>query len=366
MLYDRLDRLVLRAQERLGRAFWPALALALMAAAAVAVRPRLRTTGLGVYYAELARHPFAFDRPSPVRFRLLTPALSWLVGLRGDLIIVTNWVLAAVFLGVVGSHLARRGVRPADGPLGAAIFAFSLVTLSTVFAPAYCDPMTYLLTLGMWMLRARPLPFYALFFANLLNRESIAFLVPWFAAVQLLESPRPARTLAGQALGYGLALGALLALRAWISAHAPVRFDLAYYLEPMRGDPLHHLRLTLGRQWLAFFTVFKVMWVVPLAAGLSLWRRGQRARAASLALLLACTWSQLLFAYDASRLFTLAFPAMVVGLEQLYASGDLRVREWLPWLLLVNLGVPSLRVVKLQIGVMDSLPGSLLAELLRR
>ena len=53
------------------------------------------------------------------------------------------------------THFRLHAPRPADATLAAGTLALSLVTLSTVFSPSYCDPATYLAVFGMWWARAR-------------------------------------------------------------------------------------------------------------------------------------------------------------------------------------------------------------------
>jgi hypothetical protein len=352
----RLDRWVRAGEARLGRLPLAAgVALGLMALAALSVRPGSEPVELGRLYAALSLDPLAFDRDNPVGFRILTPLLSWALGLRGDAIRWTNLGLATLLLGVAFAGFRRRSPRPGDALLLAASLAFSLVTLSTLFSPSYCDPATYLAVLGMWWCRERRVAFFALFFLGLLNRESIAFLVPWFAFVELSQSDRKLRSAAVQLAGYGLVFAVYFGFRAFVASRAEVAFDLAYYLGPLRDDPLHYLRMTAGRQAIGAFSVFGWLWAIPLAAVFAMGRRGDRRGVASLAVLAAVTWSQLVFAYDTSRLLTLGFVAMVVAFEDLCDHDALRFRAWVPWLLLLQWVTPHVRTAQQRVWFMDSL-----------
>lgn len=362
-LERRLDRVVLRGEASLGRLPFAALvALGLLGLAALCVRPGTEPVELGRLYVALALDPFDFERPSPVGFRLLTPMLSYAIGLRGAAIMWTNLGLSALLLGIVFVGFRRRAPQPGDALLAAATLAFSLVTLSTVFSPSYCDPATYLAVLGMWWLRERRVAFFSIFLLGLLNRESIAFLVPWFAFVELAASQRRGRDAAIQAFGYGLAFAAYFAFRGWVAAQAEVAFDLAYYLAPLRDDPLHYLRMTAGRQTIGFFSVFGVLWAIPAAALWSMWRRGDRRAVASLVVLGVVTWAQLGFAYDTSRLLTLGFVGMIVALEDLSERDPVRFRDWVPWLLVLQFVSPHLRTAQQRVWTMESLPAWLLRE----
>jgi hypothetical protein len=359
----RLDRIVLGGEARLGRlGFAAAVALGLMALAAVSVRPGSEPVELGRLYAALSLDPLGFARANPVGFRILTPLLSWALGLRGDAIMWTNLALATLLLGVVFAGFRHRAPRPGDALLAASSLAFSLVTLSTLFSPSYCDPATYLAVLGMWWLRERRVAFFALFFLGLLNRESIAFLLPWFAFVELSRSDRRLRSACIQLAGYGLVFAAYFAFRAFVAARAEVAFDLDYYLAPLREDPLLYLRMTVGCQAIGAFSVFGWLWAIPLAAAVSLARRGDRRGLVSLIVLAVVTWSQLVFAYDTSRLLTLGFVGMVVAFEELCEHDALRFRDWVPWLLLVQWVTPHVRTAQQRVWTMESLPGWLLGQ----
>jgi hypothetical protein len=61
--------------------------------------------------------------------------------------------------------------------------------------------------------------------------------------------------------------------------------------------------------------------------------------------------------------FTLAFPLMIVALEQLYRTDDFGFRRWLPALVFANLAIRPFFVVQKVVWVPDSLPARSLAWL---
>jgi len=355
MLYDHLDASVLAAERRLGWATWPLLGALFLGLAALYLPPNLSPIFLGEHYAEQSRNPFAFSGRSPVGFRILTPAVAWLVGLRGELLIVANWAIAAAFLAAVGNHFRRTAERPADALLAVAILASSTVTLGSVLWGYYCDSTTYLLVFGMWLTRGRPI-FYLLFLLGLLNHESVAFLVPWFVVLGLVERRPLVPELRAQAVGFAVAFAIYFAFRSFVASRMYVGFDLEYYLAPLREDPLAIWRLTSGTQIIGALSVFRALWWVPLVAVVVAVRRQQWDSLASWIVLLACVWAQLLFAYDTTRVFTLAFPLMIAALATLYRTGDFGFRRWLPALVVANLAVRPFFAVKQAVWVPDSLP----------
>jgi hypothetical protein len=355
-VYAQLDRISSALQRPLGPRFAAVLVGAFgVGVACLVVRLGTEPVELGRFYAWLSLDPGSIRKGNPVSFRPLTPLASYAIGLRGVNLMFTNLFLAALFLAGVYDWFRRHAPRPGDALLASAAFAFSLVTLSTVFAPHYCDSTTYLVAFGMWCLREQRLAFYALFALGLLNHESLVFLAPWFAFLELSASRNRLRTLATQAVGFGAGVALLLALRAWIGRQGPVAFGLDYYLVPLAEDPLHFFRQSARFQWAGFTSVFGAAWAIPVAGAVSMWRRGERRGPLGLVLLGLVTWSQLLLATDTSRLFTLSFLAMLIALDELFRHGQLGFRSWGPWLVLLQALSPHFQVAGKHVWLMDSL-----------
>lgn len=100
---------------------------------------------------------------------------------------------------------------------------------------------------------------------------------------------------------------------------------------------------------------------MPAAAAVFAVRRRLWGSLATWLVLLVCVWAQLLFAYDTTRIFTLAFPLMIVALEMLYEHEAFGFRRWLPALVLLNLAIRPFFVVKQNLLVPDSVPARTLA-----
>jgi hypothetical protein len=358
-VYARLDAFVVSLEQRLGRLAPLAVGAAGLALACLWVRTPSEPLGLGTFYAWLSLDPFEHAAKNPVAFRPLTSWISWAVGLRGNALRYTNLFLAAALLACVFAWFRRHAPRPADALLATAAICFSFVTLGVVFSPFYCDALTLLVAFALWCTRKRPLVFYALFGVGLFNRESLLFLVPWFAFLQLAESQRWGRTLATQAAGYGAGLALYAAFRAWSAHQGLVQYDLDYYLGPLAADPLHFFRQSARYQWAGFYSVFGPAWAIPVAGAVALWQRGERAGVIGLGLLLLSVWAQLWVAIDTSRLFALGFPVMIVALEELFRSDALRFREWAPWVVLLQALAPPTQAAANRFFAMDSLWTSL-------
>jgi len=137
-----------------------------------------------------------------------------------------------------------------------------------------------------------------------------------------------------------------------------------YYLGPLRDDPFYWLVKSYPHSGLGLFTVFKLLWAIPVVAAVGLWRDGERREVYSMAILLVCTSAQLILAFDSSRMLTLCFPVVLIGLVYLFRSNAFHFRAWAVPLFIGNLIVPQLYTAGHTVEIMNSVPGNLLLMLL--
>ncbi len=359
MFSKTLESKLLALEESKGRvlvAFF--VSFALLAIAAIYVRPAIATVFLGKWYSALSLDPFS-EIPNQIGYRILTPLISYLLGLRGELIIITNLLCALAFLMVSYGYFRKNLEHLADAVYSTAVMAFSLVTLTTIYYGGYCDSLTYLLILLMWIKRAN-MPLVALlFFLGLLNRESIIFLVPWFAFLYWTESPNKIKSILEILLWYSLAFGLYYLFRLWIASFREVEFTADFYLGTLLTEPLAIFKKSYGNQWLGLFSVFKAFWIIVLIALWSFWKQRQLRNILSLAILAVCMWAQLLIAWDSSRLMTMAFPLMIIALLHVLKENTLGFRGWAMLLLVFNFMVPQLYTAGRIVEQMKSSIGNL-------
>ncbi len=354
--YDSVDEWVRRKESTRG-VFRTGLTVSgfMILAAGFNTRLSSHASFVGKYYAQMASDPFAFDPSNPVPHRILTSLISYLIGLRGQLVIVTNLLIAAALIYLVYRYFRKYGPRPGDALVAAACVAFSLVTLGTVYYGGYNDSLTYLLIFAMWTQRERPMRMVVLFLLALFNRETVIFLVPWLLYESVSGTRQKTVRGAGLLAGFMVAVGIYLGFRYLLSQQGEIGYSLAYYLEPFLDDPLHMARQHLSNLWLSVFSVFKVLWIVPLAAGLAAWRRGDRRLVWSMILLLVCVSAQLFFAYDTSRMLTMGFMVLILSLGYLFTMNVFDFRRWVGWLFLFHLLIPNITVAGAKIDMMHSL-----------
>ena len=361
MIYDWLNSFVDRGEQKFGKLPWIIIvSLVLMMAAAVYVRPGTDYVGHGAYFEALSQHPFGPYDNNKLGYRIMTPLISFLVGLRGKPFILTNLFFAVVTIGVVFAYFRKYGKQAGDAMVAATCITFSTVILVTIYYAGFCDALTYLIIFLMWWSRSKPFLFYPLIIIGLFNHESIAFILPWFAYMRWRESPRKGIFIIESIIGYGLVLAAYFLFRNWISSQLSIGFSAGYYFTPLVDDPLHWIRRAYTHYGLGLFSVFKLLWVFPIVAGISMWRNGQRDQALAMLILMACTMSQLLIAYDTTRMLTVGFLVLIVALEYLFKTNPYNFRNWAVWVILLNLAVPQLFTAAKIIEIMRSTPVNLL------
>jgi hypothetical protein len=365
--YQCLNRLVTAGEARFGRWGWSLLVvLLLMLAAAVYVRPGTNYYGHGVYFEALSRNPLDLRNGNVLGYRILTPLLAYLVGLRGRSFILLNLVFAAVTIGAVYRYFRTRAKLPGDALFGAMCLTFSSVVLITIYYAGFCDAFTYLSVFIMWRWRHRPLVMYPFLLLGVLNHEGILFVVPWFVYLKLTESPRKMATVAELAVGLGVVLVIFVMFRRWLSLGRDAGMFAGAYLTPLLKDPMVMIQQAHQYYWLGFFGVFKALWLIPVVAAVGMWKGGRKKEVYGMIILTICTAAQLLIAYDTTRMLTLGFMVIIISLEYLFVSGSSEFRRWAPWVFIFNLFVPQLFTAARVIEIMHSLPSNLLRMLLEK
>jgi hypothetical protein len=342
----------LGALERPGRV-WAALGVAIgltwltLQRVPIGVRP----TYLGKSYAQLAANPFDPDPSNPVALRILAPLVSYLIGLRGAHILYANLIWVIVML--AGVYLWFRAGRhePWLALVGTSTMAFSMVVLTSLHYGGYPDVFTYLLVFLAYWTSASPWLSCLLFLLALLSHDGAAFLAPWLLVViARRQAPDATRWLRATA-GIVATLVVFAGMR-WLlqRAHPLAEYSVRFYLDPLLKDPLSWFRASEKYRWLGVLSAFNLFWVFPLLAAFWKLRRKERADAAMLLLPIPLVLAQLFVAFDVTRLTTLAFMAVLLGVAELLRTNAFAARRWVPWLIVANFFIPQVNVA---MGVLD-------------
>ena len=337
--------------------------IVLMLVCLIYVRPASHCSFMGKYYAMMASSPFGFNLDNPVPHRILTSLISYIIGLRGQLVIITNLLFAGGLVYAVYTFFRKHAPKSADAFFAAAIITFSLMTVNTVYYGGYNDSLSYLLIFLMWTNVRRRFLFYGLFLLSLFNRETIVFLLPWLVFLSIHEVSNKMQRYMEMFIGFGISLALYFLFRYWLSHNSEIEYSVSYYLDNFLTNPFGMIKFHFENLWLAIFTVFKIMWIVPVLAFISMWMKGDRFNVASMILLVLGAVTQLFFAYDTSRLLTLSFIVMPLSLLYLYKTDDWQIRNWIIPVFVINMAIPNLNVAGLKIDMIHSLLGYVLIKL---
>jgi hypothetical protein len=305
----------------------------------------------GIYYAQLASNPF--QPANPNAYRILTPLVAYLTGLRGDRIIILNAIIALSLLALVYYHSRKAAYSPALSLAVTLMLALSMPTLFTLFYGGYTDSTSYLLIFLMLVYRARSLWFWLLFLLGLLNRESVVFLLPFFALLHWESLKSNARFIRSMLFGLAAVILSYLLFRALIGSQATVKHSASFYLEPLLRDPLYWLRQVANSYPLGFFSAFKLFWLLPLAAIFFALRRRAYIALALILTPIICSAAQSVIALDTSRMIAMAFPSLLVAVCVIRKeTGDDYLSVCVILLALVNLFVPQYYVTSNDVFLM--------------
>jgi hypothetical protein len=349
---ESFELVLWKIRARLGRVgFCLALAVFMLGIALLYVRLDTSCRYLGGWYALMAENPFDFAASSDVAFRRLTPTISYLVGLTGRNIIVTNLIIAGSLLFAVGMFFTSAAYKLSDAFFAVCAIALSLVTLTTIHCGGYTDSTTYLLIFCMWMGRRRWWVFYPLFFLALLNREAVLFLLPWILWTRKDHARSIPLWLLDVAIGTAVVLIAYYCFREFISSHGEVKYSMKWYLGGLLDDPFRVYRQTLYYHGLATFSVFKLLWAIPILATVACLRKRNWNLLFGFVLIFVGSYLQLFIASDTSRLMTLSFMLLPLSFVYLLTGNQFEIRRWIGWLVLANLAVPTLYTANLTIEI---------------
>ena len=348
-----LDRILI-ALERPGRV-WIAIAFSVGLVWLTLQRVPLgpRPTYLGKFYAELAFSPFDPAPGNPVALRILAPLVSYLVGLRGQYILYTNLIAVIVLVAAVYLWFRASGHGPWRALVGTSTMAFSTVVLTTLHYGGYPDTFTYLFVFFSWCASALPWASCLLLLLAFLSHEAAVFLAPWLLVVLARrQAPDAGRWLRSTA--WIVATVAVFMGLRWLLGriHPGTEYSLRYYLDPLLQDPLHWFRESERYRWLGVLSAFNLFWIFPLLAAARMVRQREWAEAATLLLPIPLALAQLFVAYDVTRIATLAFMAVLLGVADLLKTNAFAARWWVPWLVVANWFIPQVNVA---MGVMASM-----------
>jgi hypothetical protein len=203
------------------------VAAACYASSCAILAPSSALAGFGVDLTMMSAAPF--DWPGRLPHRVLAPLLGWAVGAGGANYWRFTQGLGVLLLAMVWLVCRRHGATLLDAALVTlAVAVTSPIQMYKVQWVAYSDALTYTLFFAALLAAKRPVLFWSLFFANLLNHELAAFLLPWlwFVRRQAGGSPR------ADLVGAGVALALYAAFYLYVRSAAPAQlYSAAYFAQ---------------------------------------------------------------------------------------------------------------------------------------
>lgn len=314
-LPERASQFLEKCETRYG--ILPAALLAsciTLGAACLYVWPKTQPAYHGLDYSALSTHIFNLDFPSDQRFRVLSPLLGWLTGLTGDLFKIIPWIFQVLFLAAVYYEFRRKAHGISLSLLATAIMGFSCTTFIPLISPGYVDPATYCFAFLAFSRMDRPIHSALFWGLALLNHESVLFLFPGLILAFRMRTPLLKNT-----LRYGiwilLASAPYFLYRIGVGQYSRVHFSTEFYFS--RDNIQDCLRVTLPLAPLAAFLAFRLFWFFPAYAFIRSWKNSRTSQSAFFLISFLCIAAQLVIAYDSTRLFCLAFPLVLMGMEVL-------------------------------------------------
>ncbi|MCC7232199.1 MAG: hypothetical protein IT242_04595 [Bacteroidia bacterium] len=311
------------------------------------VRWNLYYHGLG--FARLSTHPFDLSTESGLRYRILTPLLGYLTFLKGPLLKYLTLCILGVFLGLC-YHYSRRQQFSHSESLGITLtLAFTTLVSYQLYFPGYNDSLSYLLILLFLNYYNRPMHAGLILMLLLFNHDNNIFLFPFFFLLMT------GRSLSIRKAGQSILVIAIAGIpyfiyRLIIGKLVPVDFDTNYYFTSVNLFwTWDHVKYFLG---MGIFQAFRLFWVYPVLAVLIFIFRKQWHETLLFLVCFLFVLSQMIIAFDISRLVGLAFPLLLLSFPVVKNKfGEKTFRRLLWSVFVLNLLVPSYCV-----GALEPIP----------
>lgn len=301
-----------------------------LGAACLYVWPKTQPAYHGLDYSALSTHIFNLEFPSDQRFRVLSPLLGWLTGLKGDLFKIIPWIFQILFLGAVYFEFRRKGHGISLSLLATALMGFSCTTFIPLISPGYVDPATYCFAFLAFSRLDRPIHSAIFWGLALLNHESVLFILPGLILAFRMHHPSMK-----EVFRYGawilLASAPYFLYRMGVGQFSRVHFSTDFYFS--RENIQDCLRVTLPLAPLAAFLAFRLFWFFPAYALIRSWNNNRTSQSAFFLVSFGCVAGQLVIAYDSTRLFCLAFPLVLMGMDLLAREMGQRAITRKGWIL---------------------------------
>src|SRR5258706_1134065 len=269
----------------------------------------------GSYFSELSEHPFRFSENNPLQYRILAPFIGYITFLRGDLFFILPLLFDVFLLAAVYYHYRKINYEVTDAFIMTAFICFSGTILIPLIAPAYIDSITYFF-LFLAFAKAARIKSSAFFFClALMNYETSLVLLP--ALYLHAWNTHKTEKLIVIKLFFIFLMACLpyIGYRYYVSNHADILFSFGFYFSHVNIGFV--IKDTLTSFPIGAFYSFRLLWFFPVYALFKLWRQKENQLTYVILFIIVFTSAQLFISFDCTRLFCLAFPAILLSAEYL-------------------------------------------------
>ena len=302
---------LIRLESRFGLLFSSFIIATLMLALAmIYVQPIFTVAFHGIQFSALSENPFDLSTPNPLRYRILTPLIGYLLFLRGDCFFILPLLATWIFPAIIYYRYRRKNFEAIDAFFLTCFISFSCVLLLPLVAPAYTDIVTWLFIFLAFSF-AEKTPLSALFFSfALLNHESSFVMLP---ALLLFSYYKNKHAIFKTLLLFFIACIPHLCYRWYVHINAETTYNVSFYLS--KGNIFFTMKKLVIFLPAAFFYCFKLWWIFPVY--FTAWAGYQKKYIEFSILLLIITGglSLVVIGYDYTRMLVIAFPAVLLSYE---------------------------------------------------
>ncbi|MBK9526673.1 MAG: hypothetical protein IPO39_18660 [Bacteroidetes bacterium] len=317
---------------------YPAVfAFLLFAIAYFWMKPNVEPQFHGILFSRLSENPFDFKQSNPVQFRILSPLIAYLIGLRGTLFYLFPWGMMILFMFALQRVHQFGALAFYTAFIKAMLLSFSFPLFLNLAGPGYVDSMSWLLILICLIPGLNRYLFSFLLLLSLLNQESSVFAFPGI----LYWRHRNDEGSAGIIKALKEFLPSLIVysiFRMYLSYQAPIKYDWDYYLNA--NNISGNIHSNFPNLLKGTFFAFRLAWIIPVWALIQSAIRKQYKITIALVLMLLVPFFQLFIAYDISRLLCLCFPSVLVGFDYLFKEKPRQTVIVCIIIILVNLILP--------------------------
>lgn len=291
------------------------IGLLVLAISAIYVTPRLHISDHIMHYCKLSLSPFDFSEDNPMRYRILSPILAYITGLRGTAFIFFPRIFCLFFSIAVFLYYRKKYTSPAETVIMLSLLCFSNVYLFSLNKAGYTDIVSYFFIFLAYIYLQRPLLLGLFLMLAIFNHESSLFLVvPLFVQAIAENKEKSAKSILLNFLAFTLPIALYVFFRKVISEYTVVHYDTDFYFS--KSNISYSLKTIFTNIPLGYFYVFKLFWFFPVYFLFYSALKKQYKHILIIGLYLLFTLMQLIIAWDVTRLLCLCFPVMLYTAEK--------------------------------------------------